>query len=177
MPDRNQSVQRIKQQYTEFEQRLKQAGKPLVHRTAKGIYATTNMVNIFGFFKEINLQNYDHFLDLGCGDGRVVLIASLFTRATGIEYTEELIEIANTIKQNLNLKADFIREDYLHSDLTKYDIIFINPDHDFKELDEKLHEELKGPLFVYNEIFAPSLLKKGKKFWYGSIPIIKFTRD
>lgn len=177
MHDPDHKFSQIKKAYAEFEQRLRDSGKGLVYRTQKGIYGTTNLDAVFRFFREIGLNNYSSFLDLGCGDGRVVLVASLFTKATGIEYTKELVDVAETIKDNLELDCEFIAGDYLDHDLTKYDIVFINPDHEFNELDTKLKAELRGPLFVYNEIFAPNLLKKGKKFWPSQIPIIKYTKE
>ncbi len=177
MHDPDHKFSQIKKAYAEFEQRLRDSGKGLVCRTQKGIYATTNLDAVFRFFREIGLNNYSRFLDLGCGDGRVVLVASLFTKATGIEYTKELVDVADTIKQNLELDCEFIVGDYLDHDLTKYDLVFINPDHDFNRLDTRLREELGGPLFVYNDFFAPALLKKSKEFWPGRIPIIKYTKD
>ncbi|MBW2966990.1 class I SAM-dependent methyltransferase [Candidatus Woesearchaeota archaeon] len=168
---------RIKTAYTHFESRLKAEGRGLVFRTRKGIYGTTPLDQIFRFFKEINLQNYSNFIDLGCGDGRVVLTASLFTKATGIEFDAELLERAKAIRDSLNLQCGLIQGDYLAIDLSKYDIVFMNPDHEFGELDSKLARELKGPLFIYNDIFAPSSLRKGKKFWPGQVPVIMFTRE
>ena len=175
MSTRDQKFWQIKQEYERFEQELKDTGKGLVYRTEKGIYGTTNLDSIYAFFKEIGLQNFNHFLDLGCGDGRVVLVASLFTRATGIEFTKELIDIAEVIKKKLSLNAEFITADYTQHNISKYDIIFMNPDHEFQDMDDKLKSELKGPLFVYNEIFAPNRLKKGKKYWYNQTPITKYT--
>ncbi|MBU2560989.1 MAG: class I SAM-dependent methyltransferase [Nanoarchaeota archaeon] len=177
MPDIDSKFMQIKQAYAELEATLKGSGKGLVYRTEKGIYGTTNLDNIFRFFREIGLQNYRHFLDLGCGDCRVVLVASLFTDATGIEFNSELVSHGQEIKDRLNIMCELIVGDYLDHDLTKYDIIFMNPDHEFGELDAKLKAELRGPLFIYNEIFAPNTLKKGKKFWAGQIPIVKYTND
>lgn len=169
--------QDIKDAYAEFEHGLKESGRGLVYRTEKGIYGTTNLDNIFKFFREINLQNFRHFLDLGCGDCRVVLVAALFTKATGIEFDSELVGYGRKIKDSLGISCELIVGDYLGHDLSQYDIIFMNPDHEFRELDAKLRAELKGPLFVYNEIFAPNTLKKGRKFWAGQIPIVKYTND
>lgn len=176
MPDRDMIFKKIKERYALFEQQLKDSGRGLVYRTEKGIYGTTNIDNIFMFFKEINLQNYSHFLDLGCGDGRVVLVASLFTNSTGIEFSRELLEAGIAIKDELKLNCGFVVGDYLAHDISSYDIVFINPDHEFGELNAKLRNEFKGPLFVYNEIFAPEGFSKGRKFWYGQLPIVKYTR-
>jgi len=175
-PDLDHRFNQIKQAYAEFENYLKDSGKGLVYRTEKGIYGTTNLDAIFRFFKEIGLQNYKSFLDLGCGDGRVVLIASLFTKATGIEYDQDLISIAEKIRNQLNIDCELITGDYLAHDLTSYDIVFMNPDHEFGELDEKLRKELMGPLFIYNNIFAPESLKKGKSYWPSQVPVIKYSK-
>ncbi|MBW2963917.1 hypothetical protein KY363_00515 [Candidatus Woesearchaeota archaeon] len=176
MQDRDTMFRKIKEQYALFEQSLKDSGRGLVYRTEKGIYGTTNLDNIFMFFKEINLQNYRHFLDLGCGDGRVVLVASLFTKATGIEYSAELLEAGIAVRDRLGLSCGLVVGDYLSHDFSGYDIVFINPDHDFGELNAKLARELNGPLFIYNEIFSPEGLVKGRKFWYGQLPIVKYAR-
>lgn len=174
MPDEDKFNQ-IKQAFLELENSL-QKGKGLVYRTEKGIYGTTGMDRIFNFFKEINLQDYKHLLDLGSGDGRVVLIASLFTKATGIEYDAELNKIAIEIRDKLNLECDILTGDYMQHDFTQYDIVFINPDHDLSDLSKKLRSELKGSLFIYNELFSPEGLRKGKKFWAGQIPVVSYTK-
>ena len=167
---------KIKQSYAQLETSLKDSGKGLVYRTEKGIYGTTNLDAIFRFFKEIGLQNYKHFLDLGCGDGRVVLVASLFTKSTGIEFDEELISIAREISEQLQLDCEFITGDYLTQEITKYDIVFMNPDHEFGSLNDKLNAELDGSLFIYNNIFAPESLKKGQSYWPSQVPIIKYSK-
>lgn len=177
MKDIDNKFSQIKEAYSQFEQHLRDAGKGLVYRTAKGIYGTTGLENIFDFFREVQLQNCSHFLDLGSGDGRVVMVASLFTEATGIESDPGLVSAAVSIRDELGLDCELIKGDYLEHDLTQYDIIFINPDHEFDELDVKLKDGLKGPLFVCNEIFAPELLRKGKKYWYRQVPIIKYTAE
>jgi precorrin-6B methylase 2 len=47
-------------------------------------------------FLNLNVQNFD-FVDLGCGKGRMVLIAALsgFRNSIGVEFATELVEIAN----------------------------------------------------------------------------------
>jgi len=177
MHDTDSRFREIKQAYADFEQKLKDSGKGMVYRTDKGIYGTTNLDAIFKFFKEIGLQNYRHFLDLGCGDGRVVLVASLFTKAEGIEFDAELVSVGRGIRDRLGLKCELRTGDYLHIDLAGYDILFMNPDHEFGPLDAKLKRELNGPLFIYNEIFAPDSLKKGKKYWPSQVPIVTYNQS
>ncbi|NQU79456.1 class I SAM-dependent methyltransferase [Candidatus Woesearchaeota archaeon] len=175
MHNRDQKFNSIRSEYALFEKELKESGKGLVYRTEKGIYGTSNLDNIFKFFKEICLKDCKKFLDLGCGDGRVVLTASLFTKAVGIEHSGDLIDSAILIRERLGIDCELIQGDYLDHDFSSYDVIFINPDHNFAELDEKLKREMRGDLFVYNEIFAPESLVKGKKFWAGQSPIVNYT--
>jgi SAM-dependent methyltransferase len=166
--------EKVKSAYAELELSLKR-GKGLVYKTEKGIYGTTDVDAIFKFFQDIHLGRFKNFIDLGCGDGRVVLIASLFTKAKGIEFDSDLIDKAKAIREELHLTCDLIQGDYLKQDISDYDIVFMNPDHEFHDIDKKLQSELKGTLYIYNEIFAPNLLKKGKKFWPSQVPIITYT--
>ena len=107
------------------------------------------------------------------------MIASLFTKATGIEFDKELNNTGIKIMKELKLKAKLIQGDFLKHDLSKYDVIFINPDQGFeKALEEKLLKEMapKARLFVYNDIFLPRFLKKGKTYWFDGIPVISYTK-
>ncbi|MEE9525107.1 MAG: hypothetical protein V3V78_00690 [Candidatus Woesearchaeota archaeon] len=105
------------------------------------------------------------------------MIASLFTKATGIEFDKKLNDIGIKIKDELKLKAELIQGDFFKHDTSKYDVIFINPDQGFhKGVEDKLLKEMKGKLFVYNNIFQPRFLKKGKTYWFDGIPIITYTK-
>jgi len=73
----------------------------------------------------------DLVYDLGSGDGKIAMIASLFTKAAGIEFDEELVKVSNQMKKKLNLDVKFIQGDFMQSDISKYDVIFINPDKEF----------------------------------------------
>tara|TARA_Y100000031_G_C8147633_1_gene350758 strand:+ start:65 stop:580 length:516 start_codon:yes stop_codon:yes gene_type:complete len=144
--------------------------------TSKGVWAGSHLESIFKLFQEIKLDKFKNFLDLGSGDGRVVLIASLFTKASGVEADIDLIAKANKIKTRYKLKADFIVDDFFNIDLSKYDIIYINPDKGFNYgLERKLKDELKGKLLVYNNLFLPRFLKQGKVHLFNNIPIVEFT--
>jgi len=177
--DRETKFSEIKQAYKLQESELLGEGKNLFWNTEKGIFGTSSMDSVFALFKEIKLDGYKRFLDLGCGDGRVALIASLFTETVGIEYDEKLVRVAEEIKDKLGLTCEFVVGDYMEHDISQYDIVFINPDKGFLwGLDNKLSAELRGELYVYNEVFAPAALKKGKKFWYGgAMPIVKYTNE
>lgn len=149
--------------------------------TAKGIWGTAITQDIYDFFVKIKLNKYKNFIDLGSGDGKIVLIASLFgVNVTGIEFDKDLIKTSIKIRDELKLKTEFIQGDFLKHDLSKYDFIFINPDKGFHlGLEDKLLKEMSptAKLFVYNNIFLPRFLKNGKSYLFGGIPIICYTKN
>ena len=175
--------QLLKQKYNEFYNLFYTRGQLPMGDTDKGIWGTAITHHIFDFFQKIKLQQYKNkqFIDLGSGDGKVVLIASLFgVNAAGIEFDNDLIKSSIKIRDELKLRAEFIQADFLEHDLSKYDIIFINPDKGFHyKLEEKLIKEIKptAKLFVYNNIFVPRFLKRGKTYWFDEIPIIGYSKE
>ena len=172
-----QEFDQIKQAYKELYDNILKKGKLLVWDTEKGIWGFTKADDAFEFFKKIELNKYKNFLDLGSGDGIVVMIASLFTKATGIESDKDLHKKALEMKNKLKISCTLLNKDYMKHDLSKYDIIFINPDKGFHHgLETKLLKELNGILFVHQKIFQPRFLKKGKTFWVNQTPIITYKR-
>jgi len=170
----------IREKYSEFYSLFYAKGKGTIADTEKGIWGPAGTQDVYDFFIKIKLQNYKNFLDLGSGDGKVTLIASLFgVNATGIEFDKDLIKKSIEIKNKLKLKVNLIQGDFLKYDLSKYDFIFINPDKGFEnKLEEKLIKEMnpKAVLAVYNNIFLPRFLKKGKTLWFDGIPVIIYTK-
>ena len=68
----------------------------------------------------------------------------------------------------------------MNHDLSKYDFIYINPDKGFDQgLENKLLKEMKKDalLVVYNIIFKPRFLEKGKTYWFSELPIVIYTRN
>jgi len=171
----------LKQKYDEFYKSFYQRGSLPVGDTEKGIWGAAITDHLYEFFKKINLGKYKTFLDLGSGDGKVVLIASLFgVKAVGIEFDKDLIKTSLKMKEELRLDGDFIQGDFFDHDLNRYDIIFINPDKGFEfKLENKLLKEMKkeSRLFVYNNIFLPNILKKGKTYWFDQVPIISYSKE
>ena len=171
----------IQEKYNDFYQGFYAKGKGTVVDTEKGIWGPAGTQDVYDFFVKIGLQKFKNFFDLGSGDGKVVLIASLFgVDAVGMEFDKKLNDVGIKIRDKLKLKAELIQGDFLKHDLSKYDFIFVNPDQGFeKGLEEKLIKEMnpKARLFVYNNIFLPRFLKKGKTFWFNGIPIIGYTKD
>tara|TARA_Y100000310_G_scaffold343345_1_gene450519 strand:+ start:832 stop:1380 length:549 start_codon:yes stop_codon:yes gene_type:complete len=174
--DRDKKFKEIKKAYDDYYKGLVKLGKPLVRDTKVGIWGVSISDNVYNFFKDIHLEKYDYFLDLGSGDGKVVLIASLFTKAGGIEFDKELFDASIEIRDKLGVDCSLIHDDFFKHDWSKYDVAFINPDQGFhKGVEDKLLNEFKGTLIVYNFVFEPRFLKKGKKYWYDQTPITVYT--
>lgn len=170
----------IKHEYQNFDKETIEQFRLVIRDTEKGIWGPADLDTCYNFFKKIKLQNFKNFLDLGSGDGRIVLLASLFTNATGIEFDQDLHEVAKKINQKLNLNANLIQDDFFKHDLSKYDIIFINPDNGFhKGLEDKLLKEMSPQtrLYIYNNIFLPRFLTKGKTYHLGNAPIIVYRNS
>lgn len=167
----------IKEEFKEYDKTVLEQFKMTVRDTEKGIWGPANVDNCFELFKKIKLSG--NFLDIGSGDGRVVLVASLFTKSVGIEFDEELVEVGIKIRDKLGLKAELIRADYFKHDFSSYDVFFINPDTGFEHgLEDKLLKEMKpdARLYIYNNIFLPRFLKKGQTYWFNSIPVIVYKK-
>jgi SAM-dependent methyltransferase len=91
------------------------------------------------------------FLDLGSGDGRVVLLAALLgAEATGIEWDRELHETAlrakDAVKQLVPVKhAALKRGDFFKESFRKYDVVFYfgSGAYEEKRLIGKLRDEMR----------------------------------
>ncbi len=162
--------EQIKSKYSEFERELMRNGKLPMRDTGIGFWNGAVCDDIFQLFKKIGLQKYNNFLDLGSGDGRVVLIASLFTNASGVEYDKPLVEKAEEIKNSLRIKnAVFHHKNFHEHNISAHDIVFISPDAPMhRGVESKLLAELRGKLIVYGPHFHPTLLVKEKEFWINN---------
>jgi len=138
--------------------------KKIYRYTKDGVFAPTDLNLLRKLFERLNLSTFQNFIDLGAGDGRVVFLASLFTKASGIEKDEDLYTESKESKILLNAACELINEDYLNVDLTSYDIIFIAPDsHFYHGLEEKLQRELNGLLVVNSPLYLPRFLKQKER--------------
>lgn len=147
----------------------------IVRNTKKGIFGTSDLKVMNKFFEDISLTTKKHFLDIGSGDGRVVILASEYTKASGIEIDEELIKESKEHNIILETKAEFLCQDYEGYSYEAVDIIFSFADHFFSEkFIEKLKKEFSGTLYVYEGVFLPENIKKGKTFWIGQNKIISY---
>jgi protein-L-isoaspartate O-methyltransferase len=164
----------IKKEYDEFITSLLRSGRLPVKATAKGFWGTSVCDDILELFQKIGLRNYRNFIDLGSGDGRVALIASLFTNSTGIEVDQELHNKAVEIKKKLNLPATLINADYTSHHIGKYDIIYTFPDVPLHQnIEEKLLRELSpnGRVILYGPLIYPTRLTKESHFTVNGLDV------
>ena len=167
-------LHKIKEEYGKLHDDLLKE-KRLIRPTDLGYSGSASAEVVFEFFKRIKLDKYSSFLDLGSGDGKVVLVASLFTKSTGIEIDRKLIKTAESIKKRLGIKnAEFIQGDFLDADISSYGIMFINPDQPLYEIEKKLRNEMTGKqrLTVFGGLYKPLNLKLEKEYsiqgvWFG----------
>ncbi len=160
---------KIKEYYSRIQE---ETGKVKV--TRYGVWGGSDCDIIFEFFRNVGLQDHDNLVDLGSGDGRVVLIASLFTHAVGFEMDKKLMSLAKEGRDTIGLDAEFRTEDFYKEDLSGYSCLFIYPDkHSYMKMRNKFLRELEGKLFVY-KIFKPHYLKKKKDHKFGRIVISEF---
>ncbi len=170
----------IKQAFQASDRELKESFRFVVRDTAKGIWGPSDLDVVFGLFQKIGLQRAKSFLDIGCGDGRVVLVASLFTEAAGIEIDADLVNKGNEISRRLKLNAKLLCGDFFAHDFSRYDMLFVNPDTGFYNgLEDKLLKEMRhdAVLLVYNNIFLPRFLQRGATHWIRQVPVTEFFRS
>ncbi|MCF7798324.1 class I SAM-dependent methyltransferase [Candidatus Woesearchaeota archaeon] len=149
-----------------------------VHDTTKGIFGVSDTTTLLEFFKKIKLEEAEHVVDLGSGDGRVAIIASFFTRASGVEFDPALIAESKTHAKKLNSTARFFQRDFEEFDFHDVDVLFSYADQPFSDTFlKKLHNEFTGTLYVYQGIFLPEAnkAKKGKTEWVAQTPFISYT--
>ena len=116
----------IKEKYDAFQNHLLRKGMLLSKDTNIGYWGVTPLPETFEMFKLINLGAYKSMLDLGSGDGRIVLLGSLFgLDSHGIEFDEWLINTSLSIRRKLNL-PHFRKTVFLHDNYMDHDICFFD---------------------------------------------------
>ena len=97
-----------------------------------------------------------------------MLLASLFTRATGVEADPELCTASQKMAQSLGLsRAAFLCEDCRQTDLEPYDLLFIYPDKPLEWLEKRLPADWPGRVLVYGTYFRPQSLQHEKTLYAG----------
>lgn len=153
----------IKTAYDGFYKILLKNGQLPMKDTGIGTWGVSVSEEIFELFKRTGLKNNLNFIDLGSGDGKVSMIASLFTNSTGIEYDSWLHSIAGGMKKRLShipttSNVRFVQGDYHQHKLNNYDVLFMHPDQKLKGgMVDKLIKECDGSkLLVHGNIFLPT---------------------
>ena len=169
----------IKQGYNDFYNHILKNGRLSMWSTAKGFWNASLSDDLFKLFKSIKLDQYKNFIDLGSGDGKAVLIASLFgVNAHGIEIDDYLHKVALGMKKKFSINnASFFKKDFFRHNISNYDLVFSAPDAPMERgLQNKLLEELNGRLIVYGPHFHPTKLKKEKHFFVNDTLVGMFTK-
>ena len=157
----------INQEYNNFYRSLLKSGKLPMWSTSKGFWNAAISDEVYESSKRLKLNKFKNFLDIGSGDGKVVLIASLFCKnAEGIEIDNFLHDKAQQIKNKFDIKNAFFHNmDFFEHDFSKYDVLFLAPDAPLERgLENKLSKEMKGKLIHYGHHFQPRFLKKEDSF-------------
>lgn len=150
------SPQAVLEALARFERRVGEPYKP----TALGMWACSDAGELWELFERLDLGAYRHLADLGSGDGRAVLLASLLTRATGLEADPSLVATSRGLAQELGLeRASFLLGDFRQQDLTDFDLLFIYPDKPLDWLSALLPPAWKGRLLVYGSGLRPPKLE------------------
>lgn len=91
---------------------LEDKGIDISHAT---IYMPASYDLLENFFSRINLKEYHHFVDIGCGKGRAICVAASFgaKKITGVELSKDLCVSAKENLQKTKEKySDFIYDVY-----------------------------------------------------------------
>ena len=157
------ALNKIKKEYDDFYRHLMKKGKLPMWSTSKGFWNAAVACEVYEAFKKLKLNKFKNFLDIGSGDGKVVLIASLFCKnAEGVEIDNFLHSKAVEIKDKFKISnAAFHNKDLFEHDFSKYDVLFLAPDAPLERgLENKLLKEMRGKLIHYGHHFHPRFLKK-----------------
>ncbi len=101
----------------------------LIYSNLKGSpYVPTKAGDLDAILKAANLKKGKVFIDLGCGDGRVVrkAVAEYGVKGIGVDVNPLLLARARLQTKIGHLKnIEFNREDILKTDISKADVIYV----------------------------------------------------
>ena len=172
---KEREFEKIKSFFEKLDFNEKQKGEKLVYDTEKGIFGTSDLDTVFEFLKKINPSPEDIFVDLGSGDGRINILASIFCKSIAIEFDKKLCKKSKKYSKTLGTTIEVFNQDYETFDFSKATIIYSYADHFFtEEFIDKLKKEFTGKLYVYQGVFLPENIKKGPKIWAKNTPLITY---
>lgn len=148
---------------------MERAGQVPYRLTAKGAWAYSGIDALHDFFLQLDLHRYRCLVDLGSGDGIVVCLAGLFTRAVGIEIDSTLCSLAGQAARDLGLsgRVDFIRSNFTGQKICSADCLYVYPDKPIYGI-ESLLGGWQGDLLVYGPHFAPARMKAVHRLQAGT---------
>ncbi len=137
--------------------------------TPEGLWTRSDLDEVLALFMQLDWARYGRMVDLGSGDGRVVCLASYFTRAVGMEADPWLVGQSRRLAAELGLdRAEFQQTDLRVADLSSYDLLYIFPDKPLHWLEQMPAESWQGELLVYGPGFQPKGLKHLTTLYAGS---------
>ena len=121
----------------------------LVYISTQGaFYATSNDDRIKNLIRLAKIKNGEKVVDLGCGDGRVVIaLAKAGAKVDGVEIDPYYYLKAkkNVEKANLNDKAKILKRNFWNMNLSEYDVIVVyGISYIMRKLEKKLQREMKS---------------------------------
>ncbi len=137
--------------------------------TRAGLFVPASLSDLHLLFEAMELESYASIADLGSGDGRVVLLASLYTKAVGLEIDPALTAAARAEAMSLGFdRAEFRVVDFAQAGLGEFELLYIYPDKPIDELARRLAAEYSGRLLVYGPHFAAPGLEEIARY---SLPV------
>lgn len=176
-------IEQLKAAYRDFESVLLRNGIFLARDTGIGYWGVTHIDDLHKAFLKIEFHKHKRLIDLGSGDGRVVLMAAAMgIEATGIEADDWLTNCALDMKRKMNHpsmeKAQFLKDDFMKMDISQYDLIYVSPDKPFyRGLDQKLRKEAQGKVLVHGHEFQPSTLYKEKELIINGDKFVLYNKQ
>lgn len=170
----------IKKEYDDFYRGILRSGRLPMRSTKKGFWNASITGELYEAFRKISLDKFKNFLDIGSGDGKAVLIASLFCQnAEGVEIDSFLHNKAIQMQKKFGLNnAAFHNKDFFEHDFSKYDILFLSPDAPLERgLENKLLKEMKGKLIHYGHHFHPRFLRRENSFLINNNLVSIYSRQ
>lgn len=136
-------------------------------------FVPTKQEEVVRIFNSINLRKGSQIVDLGCGDGRILLeAAKRGFKATGYELNPLLVMIAKYRLRKYS-NTDCKISDYWLADVSKAKLVFIFSAQPYmKRLSQKLNSELKPGTQVVSYGFSLPGRKITKKV--GAANIYRF---
>ncbi|MFH1826988.1 MAG: methyltransferase domain-containing protein [bacterium] len=136
----------------------------LIYSSFKGSpYVPTKRKILQNILKQAGLRKGQTFIDIGCGDGRVVeeAIVGFKAKGTGIDINPLLIFRANARAKIKKIDADYRIENIKKLDLVKYNMVYVFL---MPEFINKISHQLKSALLNKSTIvshgFKVNQLKK-----------------